>query len=240
MYFSTDKLYKLSKEALRGKKQEIVFEELINWTKEQLDLKVIYIDLETKNKESKPRLHLILETQKDYEKILIETGYNPKIQKKISEKFNELLKIEQQKVENETEESFVEKLFLKIGLKNNTKQKFENIWVCYSVFLTVYATEISTETTKEKINELIKKYKKNNIWEIHLSSFYITIFLEKENQIEESRKEPIFEKLKDDYFEIVKEKDEFGLFKKEFLNLNFDSKENFDKNYESSWFYYYK
>ncbi len=240
MYFSTDKLYKLSKEALRGKKQEIVYEKLIDWTKEEFDINVIYIDLEIKNKDNQPRLHLILETQKDYQKILIETGYNPKIQSKIAEKFNELLKIENQKIGNKTEKSLVEKLLLKIGLKSNIKQQFENIWVCYSVFLTVYSTEISTEFTKEKIDELIKKYKKDNVWEIHMSSFYITIFLEKENQIEESIEKSLFDKLKEEYFEIVKEKDEFGLFKKELINLAFDSKENFDKNYDSSWFYYYK
>ena len=240
MYFSTDKLYKLSKEALRGKKQEIVYEKLIDWTKEEFDIKVIYIDLEIKNKDNQPRLHLILETQKDYQKILIETGYNPKIQSKIAEKFYELLKIENQKIGNKTEKSLVEKLLLKIGLKGNIKQNFENIWVCYSVFLTVYSTEISTEFTKEKIDNLLKKYKKDNVWEIHMRSFYITIFLEKENQIEESRQNPLFEKLKEEYFEIVKEKDEFGLFKKELINLAFDSKENFDKNYDSSWFYYYK
>jgi hypothetical protein len=77
-------------------------------------------------------------------KILIETGYNPRIQSKIAEKFNELLKIENQKIGNKTEKSLVEKLLLKIGLKSNIKQQFENIWVCYSVFLTVYSTEIST------------------------------------------------------------------------------------------------
>jgi hypothetical protein len=240
MYFSTDKLYKLAKEALRGKKQEVVYVKLIDWAKKEFDLNVIYIDLKIEKKDNKPRLHLILENQKDYNKILINTGYNPKIQNKISEKFEELLKIEHQKVENKTEESIVEKLLLKIGLKSNLRQNFENIWVCYSVFLTVYATEISTEFTKEKIDELLKKYKKNNVWEIHMSSFYITIFLEKENQIEESRQNPLFKKLKEEYFEIVKEKDEFGLFKKEIINLTFDSKENFDKNYDSSWFYYYK
>jgi hypothetical protein len=240
MYFSTDKLYKLSKEALRGKKQGIVYAKLIDWTKEEFDIKVIYIDLVIKNKGNQPRLHLILETRKDYQKILIESGYNPKIQSKIAKKFNELLKIENQKNGKKTKQSFIEKLLFNIGLKSNLKQNFENIWVCYSVFLTVYSTEISTEFTKEKIDELIKKYKKDNVWEIHLSSFYITIFLEKENQIEESRQKPLFEKLKDEYFEIVKEKDEFGLFKKELINLAFDSKENFDKNYEGNWFYYYK
>lgn len=240
MYLSSDKLYKLSKEALRGIKQEIIYEKLIKWTKEQFDIKVIYIDFAIENKDNRPRLHLILETQKDYQKILKKEGYNKKIQCAIAKKFNELLIIENKKIGIETEKNIFEKIFFNFGFKSKTKQIFQNIWVCYSDFLTVYSSEISDEFSKDKKDELIKKYKKDNIWEIHMSSFYITIFLEKENQIEKSRNEPLFEKLKDEYFEIVKTNDEFGLFKKELINLAFDSKENFDKNYNSSWFYYYR
>jgi len=245
MYSTTDKLYKLSKEALRGKKQELIFEELKRWTEKRFEINVIYIHYEFDKKDNRPKLHFIVENQKDYRKLMnngneFATGYNQKIQSEIAEKYSELLKIENQKIDDEIEKGFVEKLLLNIGLKSSIKQNFKNIWVCYSVFSTVYSTEISADFSKEKINELIKKYKKDNIWEIHMSSFYITIFLEKENQIEESRKKPIFEKIKEEYFEIVKEKDEFGLFKKELINLTFDSKENFDKNYESNWYYYYK
>ena len=69
MYFSTDKLYKLSKETLRGKKQEIVFDKLVNWTNERFEINVIYIEFEIDKKDNKHRLHLILESQKDYQKI---------------------------------------------------------------------------------------------------------------------------------------------------------------------------
>jgi hypothetical protein len=241
MYFSTDKLYKLSKETLRGKKQEIVFDKLVNWTNERFEINVIYIEFEIDKKDNKHRLHLILESQKDYQKILSKSGYDKEIQSEISKKYQELLSVENQNNIAQNKNTFVDKFLLNIGIKSNlNKKSFENIWVCYSVFLTVYANEISGELSKQKIAELIKKYKKDNVWEIHMNSFYITIFVEKENQIEKNRINPIFEKIKEEYFEIVKEKDEFGLFKKEYINLAFDSKENFEKNYEGNWYYYYK
>jgi hypothetical protein len=46
--------------------------------------------------------------------------------------------------------------------------------------------------------------------------------------------------LAEKYFEILKPYDEFNYFKKETFSVNLDSKENFDNNYESNWYYYYK
>ena len=195
MYFSTDKLYKLSKETLRGKKQKIVFEKLVNWTNERFEINVIYIEFEIDKKDNKPRLHLILESQKDYQKILSKSGYDKEIQSEISQKYQELLSIQDLKNIDQNKNTFVDKFLLNLGINSNlNKKSFENIWLCYSVFLTVYANEISGELSKQKIAELIKKYKKDNIWEIHMNSFYITIFVQKGNQIETNRINAIFGK----------------------------------------------
>ena len=42
------------------------------------------------------------------------------------------------------------------------------------------------------------------------------------------------------YFKIIQKYDEFGYVIPENLNIIFDSKENFDTIYKSSWFYYYR
>ena len=42
------------------------------------------------------------------------------------------------------------------------------------------------------------------------------------------------------YFEILKAYDEFGYLVEKDFAVNFDSKQNFDDNYESNWYYYYK
>ena len=44
----------------------------------------------------------------------------------------------------------------------------------------------------------------------------------------------------DKYFDFVKTFDEFNYFKRTDIQVYLDSKENFDKNFESNWFYYYK
>lgn len=245
MYSTTDKLYKLSKEALRGKKQELIFEELKNWTKNRFEINVIYIDYEFDKKNNRPKLHLIVENQKDYQKLMnkeneFSIGYKTEFQNEIAEEFKSILSL------NKTENSnlnLIDNLISKFGIKTESENyKTKNIWVCYSVFSTVYNEDLSKNFGNKKINELVETYKKENtkIWEIHMNSNYITVFFETEVQIEENRKNTIFEKMKTEYFEIIKKSDEFSLFKIENLNLSFDSKENFDKNYESNWYYYYK
>jgi hypothetical protein len=248
MYSSTDKLYKLSKEALRGEKQELIFEKLINWIKKRFEINVIYVDYVFDKKDNRPKLHLIVENQKDYRKLMnneneFSTGYKKEFQNEISEKFRDILSKTSAK---NSESSYINNLLIKIGLKKryieNEKYKTKNIWVCYSVFSTVYNEDICSNFRNIEIEKLIKKYKTENdqIWEIHMTSNYITLFFETEMQIYENSRNISFEKMKTEYYEMIKEADEFNLIKIENINLSFDSKENFDKNYESNWYYYYK
>jgi putative heme iron utilization protein len=231
MYFSSDKLYKLSKEALRGRKQEEVYERLIHWVNLRYKINAIYVDFNIESNGKQSKLHLILKDQSDYQKMLDNSGYNSIIQDEIAGKFREILREEDSDIDTKI---IAEKVF-KFFRKPKT-----NIWVCYSNFINVYSAEISTELTKNEIKTLVEKYKVGNIWEIHTNGFYITVFFEKESHIEENKENLFFENLKREYFEIVKQKDEFGFFKKDKIILLFDSKENFDKNFESNWYYYYK
>ncbi len=47
------------------------------------------------------------------------------------------------------------------------------------------------------------------------------------------------EKLRIDYFNILKKYDEFDYIKMEDFSIAFDSKENLDKNYKGNWYFYY-
>ena len=43
-----------------------------------------------------------------------------------------------------------------------------------------------------------------------------------------------------EYTQLVQPHDEFGYLRKRGVSVSFDSKENFDTNYQSNWYYYYK
>ena len=63
-------------------------------------------------------------------------------------------------------------------------------------------------------------------------------YTEKELEVKRQSKE--ITALREEYLEQLKEYDEFNVVKSEEFILRFDSKENFDNNYESNWYYYYK
>ena len=44
--------------------------------------------------------------------------------------------------------------------------------------------------------------------------------------------------LTEKYFNLLKDYDEFNYFERDSFMIYFDSKENFDKNFKSNWFYY--
>lgn len=41
------------------------------------------------------------------------------------------------------------------------------------------------------------------------------------------------------YLDLLNRYDEFGFFTKENFHVEIDSKENFDNNFNSNWYYYY-
>lgn len=48
------------------------------------------------------------------------------------------------------------------------------------------------------------------------------------------------EKLTEEYYNLLKLYDEFDYIRKDNYSINIDSKQNFDNNYQSNWYYYYK
>ncbi|HEX6192219.1 MAG TPA: hypothetical protein VFZ42_07640 [Chitinophagaceae bacterium] len=58
------------------------------------------------------------------------------------------------------------------------------------------------------------------------------------SQMEEYQKDGTTEKMKQQYYMLLKQYDEFDYIKPYTDFLVFDSKENFDRSFRSSWFYY--
>ena len=61
-----------------------------------------------------------------------------------------------------------------------------------------------------------------------------------EDKLQKYQNSESLAKWKDWYYQILETHDEFGYFKKDGFYFELDSKENFDQNYESNWYYYYK
>lgn len=227
MITPNDMDYKETKAVINGqKKSSRIIVELKEWIQKHYEIKVLHIvqdHLETLNK---PRLNVVLENYEDVDKFRDKnTNYDSLKQSSISKKFEEL------NIEESKNKSFLTNLFKK------TKDKY---FVCFSAFNPIAKSEIIGRIPDEILSEFKKRNTTNKIWEIHDSYFGVIVFLYKESDIKEYKNSREMEKLKDDFYKTIKPFDEKGYFQLDKLHIGIDSKENFDNNYESNWYYYYK
>ena len=153
-------------------------------------------------------------------------------QKAIAKKFKETLA-----VQGLIKESGLFGLFKKTP---TSKYKTENVWVIYGYFESISRTEANESVPESDVKALKNELDNKDIWEISRAFSGATIFLYTDEQVKKYENSEEHKKWTDKYFELLSQYDEFGYFKREFFSVYLDSKENFDNNYESNWYYYYK
>ena len=166
--------------------------------------------------EKRPRLDIVIERTKDYNKFLDENLYfKTQIQNEILTEFKRLT------VFNEIE--------------NNKK-----IFVSFHNFEENAIIEAQGHIEDEDLKKIAESIDKENIWIIKKFFQGITIFLYRERTISLETKNTILELFKKQYFSKLKQFDEFNYCTLNSLNVKFDTKENFEENYQGSWFYYFR
>ena len=236
MTTSSDKEYKQTKKIKLGlTKMNQDFVELAQFIDETFNVKTLNIIYDVIDKGTRPRLGIILEFGKDKSGFSEQNGfgnYDSSKQKIIAEKFKKIA-IEKGFVKNQN-------LFEMIFTKNTDKYKTDNILVYYSAFEPIAKEEASRKITQEEVNQLKIDLKCQELWEISSFFYYTTFFLYTDEQVkkyENSETKKVWTKK---YFDLIKPNDEFGYIKQENFGISLDSKENFDNNYQSNWYYYYK
>jgi hypothetical protein len=161
-------------------------------------------------------------------------GYHsaPSAQKIIANKFKQTLK-EQKIVKGKGLFDFLTK-------PQNEKYKTDNVWVYYSAFEPIARIEANESVPQDKIVQIKKELHNEELWEISRAFSGTTFFLYTDEQVKRYENSETRKVWADKYFEILEPYNEFGYFEREKFNVYLDSKENFDNNYESNWYYYYK
>ena len=132
--------------------------------------------------------------------------------------------------------------FLELAKKHNfsTAAKINEIWLDYYFSFSIdYMNFIVNKIEAATSNEMMHKYKVDaDIWRIESSGYGITVFYTTEKKKERNEQNGISDAIKNEYFAVIKTIDEFGFYKEEYIR--FDSKENLDKNYDGSLYYYFR
>jgi len=233
MIFTSDKDYKSAKKIKQGvSKIKDEFEPLAKWIDEKYDVKTLNLIFDfIDNDKSHPRLQVCLEYAKDKGKFMNNKTYNyDKIkQKEIAEKFEETTS----NYELENKPNWVKRILGLTYLSNN-------LFVCFSDFETIAKDEANENIPGKEIKKLKEEINNSELWKIDRRFNSVTYFLYTDEQLKKYQDSEIHEKWNEKYFELLKSYDEFNYFKKNFHSVYLDSKENFDTNYESNWYYYYK
>ncbi|HOD09148.1 MAG TPA: hypothetical protein PKH91_00240 [Flavobacterium sp.] len=232
----SDKEYKATKQIMLGKATiNFDFRQLADFIDQTFGVKTINIIYDTFGKEKQPRLNICFEFEREKQSFNDDKGnfnFDNKKQKVIVNKFKQTL--EEQKI--------IEKkgFFGFFAKTKNEKYKTDNVWVCYSAFEPIARHEAIDNIPESKVIQLKKELDNKYLWEISKAFGGTTFFLHTDEQVKLYENSETRKVWANKYFDILEQYNEFGYFKREMFNIYLDSKENFDRNYESNWYYYYK
>jgi hypothetical protein len=207
--------------------------DLAEWINKEYYVNVINIHYDY-IEDNRPRLGIIFEYDTDERKFHDKDyNYDPKKQKAILNKFNEILLLK----DGNNESKFITKWFKKKTFVNyNTK----NLLVIFNSFDHIAKEEANHSIPLEMIQELKTLLNNKDLWEIQKFFSSTTFFFYTDEQVKAYNNNGYINTLSEAYFNLLKQYDEFDYIKKESFRINLDSKENFDKNYDSNWFNYYR
>ena len=213
-----DREYKVTKRIKQGKKHLAApFAELARWIAEKWNVSVLNVIYDRADSTHAPRLQVILEYESHARRFYRNVNFDSAKQKAIAGKFLEI----------------------------NERDKLhgfdmDGLFVVFSAFAPLAREEADSQIPDEDIHALNEKIGNPDIWEISRCFGQVTIFFFTDAQAKRYEAEGRKKEYARMYFDILKPHDEFGYLKERNFTIVFDSKQNFDENYESNWFYYYR
>ena len=162
-----------------------------------------------------PRLAVIVEHENDVQKFY--DGYN---------------------FDQEKQEAIAVQFLNIISSKSSHGYDVDGLFVAFSAFAPIAREEADSQISEEQINALKNRLADPDLWVISRNFGSVTFLFYTDEQVANHEACGHKELYARKYFEILKPYDEFGYLEEGDFSVNFDSKQNFDDNYESNWFYY--
>lgn len=211
-----DESYKLTKLIKQGKEiPNTDFAILATWIDKTYHVKTLNIIYDKIDLEKRPRLQIILENSETFFKNNF--AYEDEVKVRVLNQFKELLLI------NDL----------------SRKYKTDKIFACFIDFEEAAKTEVRWNIPLHTIEEFQATLNIKEVWKVYPETFYsITVFLYKNEHVENFLKNGIKEYLNKRCFELLKNYDEFDYYQKDQFSILLESKDNFDQIYNSNWFNY--
>ena len=217
MVLLDDAIYKETKKIVLGKaKRSPILIELSDWLAKMYSVKVLNFELgKLIGSPNRYRLYIIIENTEDHQKMHV-SNFEP----------------------NKEYQNQIAREFLILAAKHRfaTEEQLRDLFVIYNDF----SEEAKTEANWKAIDRFkwVAKFKYRAVWKV-ISMFSSTVvFYYSDSDIVPNEQKGLSEKIVNDYYSVLKKYDDLNYFTRENIQVKFDSKENVDKNYEGSLFYY--
>lgn len=216
MFLPTDRDYQQAKRRkLSGKTLPSPFRELAAWIASTYGVSVLDIHYKILSRGDRPRLNVVLEWKRDAEKFCNDQAFDKAKANKIRAKFKSLL--------------------AKAG---NKKFPTDRLFVIFSAFEEVARREANDSITDRDLRRLKRRLANRDLWRILRILDGVTFFFRTDAQVVAAKASDRQRQFAEEYARIVAPYDEFGYLAKAGIRVTFDSKENFDTNFQSNWFNY--
>jgi len=215
---SSDKEYKATKRIKLGETQlGEPFEELARWISVKWNVTVLNVIHDPADDLRPARIQVILEHGRDAQTFRDGMNFDSRKQKTIAKKFLEIIDRD--------------------GLNHFDVNR---LFVVFSAFAPIAREEANGLVTDSEVDELKRRIGNPNLWEISRCFASVTFFFFTDDQARAAEQNGLKEQYGRLYFELLKPRDQFNYLDETAFTVAVDSKQNFDENYQSNWYYYYK
>jgi hypothetical protein len=213
-----DSEYKATKRIKQGKAHLAApFGELASWISSTWHVTVLNAIYDERDSQCAPRLQIILERQSDAARFHDGLNFDEEMQRAVKSKFLEI-----------------------IGRDNVARFDVDGLFVVFSAFAPLALEEADSKIPDKELKALKVRIGNPDLWEISRSFGNVTFFFFTDAQAKHYEAEGKRTEYARMYFDLLKLHDEFGYLEGNEYTIAFDSKQNFDENYHSNWFYYYR
>lgn len=218
MITSSDAEYKATREIKRRTTQlSAPFDELVAWISKRWAVTVLNVIYDPRNDLHAARLQVILEYKEEKDSFFDGLNFDDEKQQAIASRFREI-----------------------VNRSPFHRYDLEGLFVVFSAFAPIALEEVDSKITDSQIEALQHRIGNPDLWKISRFFGHVTFMFYTDAQAKAYAASGKREAYARQYFEVLKPYDEFGYLSIETFEVHFDSKQNFDDNYQSNWYYYYK
>ena len=219
MLFGDSELFAVARSAKVGERSlHTGLAELRDWISSEFNVSVVHIvqdRIETGPSEGRPRLNVILETDKDLESWKTDAlTIRSDVRDKVVRRFKEIASV-------------------------HPDLESENVHLILNNFSDECLGRACFAFLKHDAKRITNDFK-HRVWRIDGFSRALVVFLHTDDAITQCTANGTCKQLSQQCFDAVKQYDEFGYLTEDSFRLQFDSKENLDKNYQGNLFYYWR